>query len=97
MNKYIFPAPKSFDYVSPKSSFIINIAVQVFILFTFLSLFYIYYASKIASKTFKDEIDQIDQIYGNKILEIIRKQDTDKNFKLGLKGVPLDELQKMYV
>jgi ABC-type multidrug transport system fused ATPase/permease subunit len=81
----------------PKNSinFSINIAVHVFILFAFLSAFFIFYVSHLAKTTFEDELQSI--IKQNMTDSINKLSVAERDYLRGaIQSMPIDTLQRLY-
>ena len=80
---------------SDNLTFTINVVVHVLILFTFLTMFFIFFVSKLTKEMFEAEISHL---IGHNIEDLVDKLDeeTKTNLKLFTKAVPLDKLVKKF-
>ncbi len=81
--------------VSDDLTFTINVVVHVLILFTFLTMFFIFFVSKLTKEMFEKEISHL---IGDNVGDLFDKLDeeTKQNMKLFTKTIPLDKLVKKF-
>jgi uncharacterized membrane protein YqhA len=76
-------------------TFTINVVVHVLILFTFLTMFFVFFVSKLTKEMFEKEISHL---IGDNVGDLVDKLDeeTKQNLKLFTKVIPLDKLVKKF-
>jgi hypothetical protein len=81
--------------ISDNFAFGVNVSVHVLILFTFLSVFFFMYISKVAGDAFKSEIDEIIE---SNLIDTLRKNDQSGQMKQTLlnNSASLKILEDMY-
>jgi hypothetical protein len=78
-----------------KFNFTLNIVLHISILFLILSLFFIFYVSKLIKKKIDQELSGIIQNYFDKSFESLNPVE-QKLIKITLKDIPFDNLIKLY-
>ena len=80
---------------SDKINFSVNVGIHVFILFCFLSTFFMMYVSYLVQHAFENELDHLIEGGIKDGYKKLSQSDKD-NLKILLKGIPLDRLIKVY-